>query len=112
MRKSPLLTSAQVTCDSNGNGSCYLGPNTYGLSWEIHLKQVSNDSAVNQSTCFLYLNSVMPSSQIGGTWSGNMDSDSDTLTLQCGDQLWAVWSGADSGSHSMLLLSGVVTDVR
>jgi hypothetical protein len=112
MKKFPVFTSASVVCDANGAGTVRIGPNTYGHTWEIHLVSITNTSVVNQSQFFLYLGAASPSLQIGGSWSGNLDQNSDTITLRFGDQLVGVWSGADAGSTSMMLISGTGTDVR
>lgn len=113
MKKFPVYTSVSAVCDSSGYGvTSGIGPNVYGTSWEINLVRVTNTSQTNQSVAFVYLNAIGPSWQIGGSWSGNMDSDSDPITLQFGDKLIGVWTGADAGSISQLLISGTGTDVR
>jgi len=106
----PLSTSGRVTLNAAGHGQIVLGPGMPGEFWEISLvvvttTQASSDS-VNVPTVTLYRNYVGPGQQIGGTFSGVMDTGSGSITLAGGEKIVAVWDGADANQTGTITITG------
>lgn len=113
MRTLPLDESATVTFDSTGSGTAYLGPNVYGTSWSLTRITTSCTSPnTNQVTFIVYKNFISPGTQIGGTYSGQQDSDDTTVDLKCGDALVCIWTGGNPGDSGTVSLFGTKTDLR
>lgn len=70
---------------------------------------VTSDSA-SDSDARVYLNAVLDSRLVAGSWSGNRDFNETDLTLQTLDKLIVVWDGGTPGANASFLLQG--TSVR
>lgn len=113
MKTLPLDESATVTFDANGQGTAFIGPNVYGTSWSLNRITTSCTSPpTNQVTFIVYKGFISPGTQIGGTFSGQQDSDETTLDLKCGDLLVCQWTGGNQGDSGTVSLFGTKTDIR
>lgn len=101
----PLDTSRTAVFNSAGTATVTVGPTVYGESWRIRRMTVISDSA-DDSDAKVYLNAVLDSRLVAGSWSGNRDFNETDLTLQTLDKLIVVWDGGTAGAHASFLLQG------
>lgn len=101
----PLNISRNATVDSTGAAIARLGPQVYGESWRVRRMVVfTGQQVVSQAR--VYLNGVIPTNLIAGTYNGNQDFNETDLTLQNLDTLICVWSGASIGDVAVFSLQG------
>lgn len=106
----PLQASGSVTLDASGNGRVILGPNIPGVAWTPSGGTCQTSTGVLTPVFNVYLNSVSPGNNQGGSQTGNNDSFvMDGVTLYTGMTLIGVWTGGDSGATGTFNLSGSVT---
>lgn len=113
MRTIPLHESVSVTFDVNGNGTGMLGPSVYGQSWNITLITTSCTTPNTQQVTFqVYRNFAAPGQNIGGSYSGQNDSDDISVMLMYGERLVFTWTGGNSGDQGTAVVMGTLSDVR
>jgi hypothetical protein len=104
-----LNTGASVTLNASGNGTVYLGPTMPGVLWNVANVACFTSTAVSVPTFQLYSPSVSATNFIGGSYSGNQDSDNINIILYPGLQLIGVWTGGDSGAIATMSVYGTFT---
>jgi hypothetical protein len=104
----PLDTNRTAVFDSAGMATVTVGPTVYGESWRVRRMTVTSDST-SDSDARVYLNAVLDSRLVAGSWSGNRDFNETDLTLQTLDKLIVVWEGGTQGAHASFLLQGTAT---
>lgn len=106
----PLSTSGRVELNASGQGRITLGPAMPGEYWEINIVVVTTTQAatdsVNVPTVTLYRNYVGAGQQVGGTFSGVMDTASGSISLAGGEKIVAVWDGADANQTGTITITG------
>lgn len=109
----PLYESASIIFDANGQGTVIVGPNVYGTIWNIsRVTTTCTSPNTNQVTFTIYRGYISPGMQIGGTYSGQQDSDETSINLKTGDQLVGQWTGGNSGDVGTMTVFGTQTDLR
>lgn len=105
-RTTPLQEFASVTLDASGTNTVYFSPQRYGQDWKIERITVTCNSA--EETVFsLYRDFVQNSARIGGTYSGNNDTDSAAgITLRYGNRLVGQWTLGTAGAIANIVLDG------
>lgn len=113
MRTVALHESDSVVFDASGSGQISMGPATYGHSWNISLVSTSATTPTSTQLTFqFYVNFVAPGQALGGTYSGQNDSDDVNLSLQYGEKIIGVWTGGAAGDVGTMVLVGTRQDVR
>ena len=109
----PLQATATVTLDSSGNGTAAVGPVIVKQHWQCQSATVSVATNTSEAQCNVYLGTSSPQANnlLGVTATG---STGDTcgfasIDLQPGQQIFAVWSGGDSGQVATLVINGTKT---
>lgn len=111
MKTVPLVETFDVTFDSNGNGTVYMAPNIYGTYWTV--KRVSTTCTTpltKQVTFQLYRNTLTDG--MGGTYSGQNDSDDMDMEIGYGERLIGVYSGGNPGDTGSVTVVGTITNTR
>lgn len=108
MSDSRLDTSASAVFDGSGTAILRLGPQVYGHSWTVSRLVISTGSTL-PTKCRIYLNNVVDSRLVAGSYSGNRDFDETTLPLFNLDILIAVWTGGTPDSYATLNVQGTLT---
>jgi len=106
-----LDITATVLLDINGNGTASIGPLSARERWHpgmVHVK--ANDNPTNEAQCKVYIgDSPLDRYFRDGTFSGSSGDSTDSLqsdTVECGQKIWAVWSGGDAGVYATLNITG------
>jgi hypothetical protein len=94
-----------VTLSASGGGQVTISP---PVEWEVQLVSVSVSSAAAEPTFRLYLDGVVPSGFLEGTYSGSQDSSATTHRVQPGQQLIGVWADGDVGATATLVVRGEI----
>ncbi len=109
MRTLPLNAFASTTLDSTGAGTASVGPTSPGEVWTIAAVAVHCSSNVNEATCRVYSGAGASPAYFndGTTWGSTGDSSSNVPgPLAVGSEVFAVWSGGDSGATAYLTVTG------
>lgn len=112
-----LDQSAVVTLNGAGAGTARLGPSGMREHWTLATVAVKTNQApaaiISEAQCKTY---VGPSADdpyfAGGTLSGSTgDSTSDVAgrVVDCGEYVWAVWTGGDAGAQGRVVVTGTKT---
>ena len=109
----PLQQFANVTLDTNGNGTAQLGPSRVREHWQAVAVYVETTTPiVNESKCELYVGATpIPSQQFSTTGSG---SSGDTcamgsMDIQTGQYIICQWIGGDPGAIATMTVFGTYT---
>lgn len=108
----PLSASAQVVLNGSGNGSVTLGPQVPGQTWfpSGTSVQVNPTSTTVVSQFKLYNGAAQPANFLGGTYTGDNNSDGlADCTLYCGQFMTGVWAGGNPGATATLVVSGTMS---
>lgn len=108
----PLMTSASVTFDSNGNGTVSLSPQISGTSWNVKRISISTSSGPAGTLFYLYMNHVTPASQIDATYSGDQDTSETNIDMKSLDTIFGVWKSGKPGAVGTMVLTGTVETGR
>ncbi len=101
-----------VTFDANGNATSYVQPASAREIWSISFISVNSTSVVSVPQVKFYRGSIVNSNFVTGTFSGNLDVDSQpNMILRSGERLWAQWSGGDPGTTGTFRVEGTKTVV-
>lgn len=101
-----LVEYATGTADTNAIAVARTGPRRSFERWRVTGTTVSSTSVVLEPRCDVYKGGVGPAFKIGGTYSGKNDSSSGEDFINSGEDIIAVWTGADVGSQCTLTVSG------
>jgi hypothetical protein len=117
-----LNHSAVVTLDVNGNGTAQLGPISPREMWQPSVVSVkTNQTAatiVNEAICKVYVGSdTSDPNYVDGTLSGSTGDSTTNVAGQevdCGEYVFAVWSGGDAGAQGRVNVQGtkVISSAR
>jgi hypothetical protein len=107
----PLSVNGFVTLDSSGNGTVKLGPASAREIWNPAYVHVQVTGPVtNEAVCTIYVgDSATQGNFRDATVSGSSGDGSDKVsadTVKCGQYVWAVWAGGDTGRQATLLVTG------
>jgi hypothetical protein len=98
--------------DSGGDGTISVGPTAAGEIWQAGFTVAVHCSTnVSEAMCRVYCGAgASPAYFVGSTtWGSTGDSTTNTPQLQVGQQVWAVWTGGDSGATAYLSITGMRT---
>jgi hypothetical protein len=115
MRTLTLSPSANVTLDSNGDGTAQLGPRSAGEIWypELVSVTVSEPSITSQAQCQIYCGpDTSAAFLVDGTLSGSTGDATGKIAGQVvrpGSWIWAVWSNGDPGATAIMTIQGTRT---
>lgn len=109
-----LNQSAVVTLDGSGNGRAQLGPVNQRESWQPAVVSVKTNQApaavVNQAQCSIYCGpDTSDSNFVDGTLSGSTGDSTSNVggqAVNCGEYVFAVWTGGDPGAQGRVIVSG------
>jgi len=109
-----LSTSAAVILDASGNGTAQIGPAGMREHWILASLAVKTNQApaaiVKEAQCKIYCGADASDPNFaGGTLSGSTgDTTSDVAgqVLDCGEYVWAVWTGGDAGAQGRVVVTG------
>ena len=105
MTTRPLNVSRSAVVNATGVAEARLGPQVYGETWRVRRMVVYTTTPV-ATQARVYLNGVMPTNLVAGTYSGNQDFNETDLTLQTIDTLICQWTGATVGDTAVFSLQG------
>lgn len=106
----PLFVSAVVTFNGSGNGTASIGPRNQREVWSPAVVSVSASSSVAEAGCKIYAG--FDASQpdfIDQTLSGSTGDSTANIagkTVQCNEQVFAVWAGGDAGAQGRMTVQG------
>lgn len=109
-----LNQSAVVTFNGAGAGTAQLGPLSAREMWQPAVVSVKTNQApgtiVNEAECKIYAGAdTSDSNYVDGTLSGSTGDSSGNVAgqeIDCGEYVWAVWSGGDAGVQGRLNVQG------
>ena len=104
-----LSKSASVTLNGSGGGTANLGPSAPGEVWFPSSVSVSATSNTNEAIAKVYIGGQVSAGtfQDGTTWGSTGDSTSNVSgPVYPGQQVFAVWSGGDSGATATVVVTG------
>lgn len=107
----------QATVNGSGAATVQLGPSGIGCRWVPAMAVIQTTTgAADNSTCAVFLGPLPLGPQVGGqSYAGGGDSIGlPGTSLQPGEFVWAVWSGAVPGAIATLNVYGdqTVLDTR
>jgi hypothetical protein len=111
----PLNQSAVVTLNGAGNGTAQLGPVNGRETWQPQVVAVKTNQApasiVNEAQCKIYCGAdASDPNFVDGTLSGSTGDSSSNVggqEVDCGEYIFAVWTGGDAGAQGRLNVQGV-----
>lgn len=103
-----LFESANGVADANGEARATLQPLRAFEKWRVRRMTVQSTSSTLAPTCAVYRGAVSASRLIDNTRDGGLDHSDTDLTLQNGEALIAVWTGADVGAACTFTVEGDV----
>lgn len=111
MKTVPLVESYSAAFDNTGSGVVTAGPKVYATYWHItRITTTCTSPNTNQVTFTVYRND--PNNTVGGSYSGQSDSDDVSLKLQFGEKLVGSWVGGNGGDTGIMTIFGEVTNLR
>jgi hypothetical protein len=118
----PLNQSAVITLNGSGVGTAQLGPVSARETWYPLVVSVKTNQApgaiVNEAQCKIYAGAdTSDSNYVDGTLSGSTGDSTGNVAGQevdCGEYVFAVWSGGDAGVQGRLNVQGskVISSAR
>ena len=108
-RSVPLSVSVSVTLNGAGGGQVQAGPALPGVSWlpVTVAILVQPASATVVSSFLLYNGPAQPANFIGGTYTGDNNSNDVTCPpMYAGDVLTGVWKGGNPGAIATMTVTG------
>ena len=112
-----LNQSAVVTLNGAGAGTARLGPVNGREHWILAAVAVKTNQApgsiVSEAQCKVYAGPDASDTWFaGGTLSGSTGDSTANVAgqiLDCGEYVWAVWSGGDAGAQGRVNVQGTKT---
>jgi hypothetical protein len=109
-----LNQSAVITLNGAGNGTAQLGPLNAREMWLPEVVSVKTNQApgtiVNEALCKIYAGpDTSDSNFVDGTLSGSTGDSTGNASGQsvdCGEYVFAVWSGGDAGAQGRVNVTG------
>lgn len=108
-----LDQSNVVIFNAQGNGTTQIGPVNQRESWQPTQVAVKTNQApgaiVNEAQCKIYAGPDTSDPYfVGGTLSGSTGDSAGniTTTVNCGEYVFAVWTGGDPGAQGRLHVTG------
>lgn len=105
----PLTQSGRAIANSAGKAVINIGPDRAYEKWHITSVAVQSSSSTLVPEVREYRQSEAESNLIGTTRSGDLDSGSSDVTLQPGEHIIYVFTGADVGSTCEVTVNGTRT---
>lgn len=102
----PLFESSTGVADATGRAVARVQPLRAFERWDITRMAVSSTSTVLVPTCRIYRGAENPSMLVDGTFTGNLDQSDTQLSLENGEVLLCVWTGADVGARCIFTVQG------
>jgi hypothetical protein len=114
MTSVPLNQSAVVTLSAAGGGTAQLGPRNGREMWLPAVVSVKTNQApgtiINEAQCRIYCGPDTSDPWfVDGTLSGSTGDSSSNVAGQevdCGEYVFAVWSGGDAGAQGRVSVQG------
>lgn len=103
----PLDTSVSATIGTDGTAQVTTGPVVAGSEWRIRRMTVTSTSD-DTTEARIYLNAVLDSRLLGGTYTGNQDTNETDLTLQNLDKLIVRWVNGTPGAICVFFVQGQI----
>ena len=109
-----LNQSAVVTLNGAGNGTAQLGPRSARETWQPQVVSVRTNQAagtvVNEAECKIYAGPDTSDPWfVDGTLSGSTGDSTSNVAGQevdCGEYVFAVWTGGDAGAQGRVSVQG------
>lgn len=101
-----LTEYASAVADANGIAIARIGPRRSFERWHVTGVTVSSSSVALEPRVDIYRGGIGPAFKVGGTYSGKNDSGNADDWVDSGQDLIAVWTGADVGAQCSMTLSG------
>lgn len=109
-----LNQSAVVILDASGNGTAQLGPRSGREMWQPAVASVKTNQApgtiTSEAQCRIYCGAdTSDPNFVDGTLSGSTGDSTGNVSgqeIDCGEYVWAVWSGGDPGAQGRLNVQG------
>lgn len=97
-----------VTLDGNGNGQFSLIPGGAREKWTVTLISTYCPLTTTANPqLVIYRAAIMPGNQLGGTYTGSLDTDStDTWVLAMNEGLYFVYTGGPPGAQATCRIEG------
>lgn len=110
-RQLPLNAKAYVTLDGDGNGTAYVGPQSYQEQWTGVQAAVKVATNAAEATCSVYAGAAATQGYFCGatTWGSTGDSTGNVPVVKVGGNVFAVWTGGDPGAQATLTVTGTKT---
>lgn len=101
-----------MTFDANGNATGQLSPGGARERWQVTFVSVSVTNIPTNSfkvpTLIMYRSAAVPGNQLGGTYTGTLDADSQSVyDLNMNEPIVFVFSGGDVGSIGNVHIEGI-----
>lgn len=100
-----LDQNASAVLDHTGAATVRLSPATTRQVWNVTNIAVSGSSVTNIPVAIAALGST----QLGGTYSGNSDSDAVSVMVWPGQNITVSWTGGDAGANVTAYVYGTYT---
>jgi hypothetical protein len=109
-----LNQSAVVTLNGAGAGTAQLGPISPREMWQPAVVSVKTNqlpaAIVNQAQCLIYCGAdATDPNFVDGTLSGSTGDSSSNVAgqeIDCGEYIFAVWTGGDPGAQGRVNVQG------
>ncbi len=101
-----------ATADANGRAVVIFQPLRSFERWHITLMNIQSTSSVKVPQFRAYRNAEGPSSLVDSTYDGNQNVSNTDITLETGESIIGVWSGADAGSICSMNIQGEILGLR
>lgn len=105
MTTTQLTSGKSATVAANGTATVTIGPNGVE-TWDVSTIGVQVSTNTLEPIAKVYLNTISPTTFIGGTYTGSNDSSDQSVTLLQGQTLICQWTTADVGATATLSLYG------
>ena len=103
-----LNETGSTVLDGAGNGSFQIVPGGARERWMVTLiNTFVQELTIDVPTLRVYRGSPMPAYQLGGTFTGNLDTNStDTFLLNMNEGMWFVYTGGPPGALATIRIEG------
>jgi hypothetical protein len=109
-----LDQSAVVTFNAQGAGTAQLGPLNQREAWAPAVASVKTTQApaqiVNEAQCKIFCGpDTSDTNYVDGTLSGSTGDSTSNIAgnaVNCGEYVFAVWTGGDAGAQGRLRVTG------
>jgi hypothetical protein len=106
----PLNEFATVLLNGSGDGTAKVGPLSAREVWHPATATVSaNNNPTNEAQCQIFVGDANNRRLRDSTESGSTGDNTGKIgadVVRCGEFVWAVWTGGDSGQYAKLTVTG------